>query len=394
MKRQTLLVAVTCILAFTLSAADSIPGGFSLPLRWRAGVEMSSGWVPGTSSFMRGENPSGSCINSTLSGDARVGFSYDQASLPGMLYKGLYQGLGIGVNSYFHEKTLGTPVSVYVFQGAPFAKIGRCLWLGYEWEFGAAFGWKHYNEQSTENTAPVSTSVTAHMGIAAKFHYHVSDRWKLSAGVNLRHYSNGNTSFPNRGVNSVGAVVGVEYNFNLEHNDCPNPSNKMIDEADKGKWVFDVMAFGACRKRVLVIDNSPAILPGKFGVFGMQFSPLRQLNRYVAVGPAIDFMWDESADLTPNWVEGSYGENILFRRPKFGDQISVGASAHAELTMPVFTLNAGLGYDFVKPSKERRFYQSLTLKTFITQNIYLNVGYRLARFHDPQNLMLGLGVRL
>ena len=394
MKRQILLVVIIFIIGSSLSAADSISVCQSLPFKWRAGLEMSSGWVPGTSSFIRGENPSGSSINSTMSGDARFDFSYNPKSRLGMLYKGLYQGIGIGINSFFHNKILGTPVSVYAFQGAPFANFGKRLWLGYEWEFGAAIGWKPYKEQSTFNNAPVSTCVTAHMGIAAKLHYEVNDRLELSAGVNLRHYSNGNTSFPNRGINSVGAVIGLVYNLNVVDDRESNAYDLAPDESDKGKWIFDIMAFGAWRKRTLIIDNSPTILPGKFGVVGMQFSPLRQFNRYVAVGPALDLMWDESADLAPNWVEGSYAQNILFRRPKFGDQISVGASAHAELTMPIFTLNAGLGYDFVKPTGERRFYQSLTLKTFITHNIYINVGYRLARFQDPQNLMLGFGVRL
>ncbi|MDE7420511.1 MAG: acyloxyacyl hydrolase [Muribaculaceae bacterium] len=394
MKSRILVLIIISLVEFTLFASDTISSGFSAPLKWRVGVDVSAGWVPGTCAFIRGDNPSMSQINSTVAGDARVDFSFNPQSRQGVLYKGLYQGIGIGANSFFHSNTLGTPISVYAFQGTPFAKVGNNVWLGYEWQFGAAFGWKAYCEQSTDNAAPVSTYATAHMGIAAKLHYSLSERWEINAGVILKHYSNGNTSFPNRGVNSLGAVVGIAYNLNTVEKSEQYSNNSLIEEADKGKWMFDIMAFGAWRKRVLVIDNSPTILPGKFGVLGMQFSTLRKLNRYVDVGPAIDIMWDESADLAPNWVEGSYGENILFRRPIFGNQISVGASAHAELTMPIFTLNVGLGYDFIKPNGERRFYQSLTLKTFITHSVYLNVGYRLARFQDPQNLMLGIGVRL
>ena len=33
-------------------------------------------------------------------------------------------------------------------------------------------------------------------------------------------------------------------------------------------------------------------------------------------------------------------------------------------------------------------------QTFLTKYLYINVGYRLGEFRDPQNLMLGLGVRL
>ena len=135
-------------------------------------------------------------------------------------------------------------------------------------------------------------------------------------------------------------------------------------------------------------------MSGKFGIVGFQFSPLRKLNRYVAVGPSLDLQWDESAGIEPYWVEGTTGNDIKFERPPFGKQISVGLSAHAELTMPIFSVNAGIGYDFVNPKGDRRFYQSLALKTFVTNNLFLNVGYRLGDFKTPQNLMLGVGVRL
>ena len=393
MKRGFIVALLATMISILSVASDTIPSGFSLPLQWRAGTEITAGWVAGTCSFLRGDNPSGTRINSTMSVDARVDFSFNSKSRQGMLYKGLYQGVGVNANTYFHGKTLGTPVSVYIYQGAPFARIGKRLRAGYEWQFGTAIGWKPYDEQYVDNQAPVSTRVTAHMAVSAKIHYDLTDRLEISAGVNVKHYSNGNTSWPNRGVNTVGAEIGIAYSLNSQ-DDVNTSSESIITDADKGKWMYDILAFGAWRKRTLILDNTPTILPGKFGVIGMQFSPMRKLNRYVAAGPAIDMFWDESADLARNWVEGSYGENILFYRPAFGRQISVGASAHAELTMPIFKINAGIGYDFIKPNGERRFYQSLAIKAFISRNIFLNVGYRLARFQDPQNLMLGIGVRL
>lgn len=81
-------------------------------------------------------------------------------------------------------------------------------------------------------------------------------------------------------------------------------------------------------------------------------------------------------------------------RPGFGKQLSVGVSAHAELTMPIFSVNVGLGVNILNPEGDRRFYQMLNLKTFVTRRLFLNVGYRLGKFKDPQNLTLGVGVRL
>lgn len=61
--------------------------------------------------------------------------------------------------------------------------------------------------------------------------------------------------------------------------------------------------------------------------------------------------------------------------------------------MPIFAVNVGLGYDIINPRGDKAFFQSLTLKTFVTGHIYINTGYRLGDFKDPQNLMLGLGYR-
>ena len=310
-----------------------------------------------------------------------------------MLYRGLYHGVGVGVNSFFTNSLLGTPISAYVYQGAPIVRFAGRLWLGYEWRFGAAFGWKHYDEKTADNNAAVSTSVTAVLGIGIKLHYELSKHWQLSFGINGTHYSNGNTSWPNAGVNAIGATVGIAYTLNPKHQQADAPA-WLSAEADKHGWHYDIMAYGAWRKRAVDVGFEPQICPGRFGILGLQFSPLRKLNRYVAVGPALDLQWDESAGLEPYWVEGTTGSDIKFARPPFGKQISVGISAHAELTMPIFSVNAGVGYDVVNPNGGKRFYQSLTLKTFITGNIFVNVGYRLGDFRFPQNLMLGVGVRL
>ncbi len=112
------------------------------------------------------------------------------------------------------------------------------------------------------------------------------------------------------------------------------------------------------------------------------------------MGPSLDMQWDESSNLEPYWVEGTMGADTKFERPPFSKQLSIGLSAHAELIMPIFSVNAGIGYGLVTPKGEKRFYQSLALKTFLTEKIFINVGYRLGGFKDPQNLMLGMGIRL
>lgn len=395
-KMRNKLLLILFVLCSSVAKADSIAAGFARPLQWHVGAQFTGAYVPGTNGFLRGDYPDGKKINSSAGGDVRAGFSFARDTREGILYKDLYQGIGIGVNTFFDSKRLGTPVSAYVYQGAPIARFGSRLSLDYEWQFGAAFGWKHFDVDVDEDNAAVSTSVTAHIGLGFKLRYSLSDRLQLAVGVAGRHFSNGNTEWPNAGVNTVGLSVGLTYLINPDRQADAQTDGTLIADANRGRWVYDIIGYGAWRKRTVSVGD-PAeaqMCPGRFAVAGLQFSPMRKLNRYVAVGPSLDLQWDQSACLEQYWLDGSYGDNIKFYRPPFGKQIGVGLSAHAELTMPIFAVNAGLGFNVVNPRGDKRFYQSLALKTFVSRHIFINVGYRLGNFKNPQNLMLGMGVRL
>lgn len=403
MSNRIVRCVAVCAVAFAKFSvhADSIPDGWRMPLHWQVGIELSGGSVPATNNFLRGMNSESRIVDATFSGSVRCDFSFDPDSRQGILYRGAYQGLGLGYRSFCASSLLGTPITAFIYQGAPVFRFSRKLWLGYEWRFGAAFGWKYchvepdgyYLEDSNMN-AVVSTPVTAYMGIALKLHYMLSPRWEVSAGAEGMHFSNGNTSWPNAGVNAIGAVLGISYMFDHAESVPAKDAASLEAEADRQRWMLDMMAYGAWRKRQVLADDQGQLCPGRFGVVGLQVAPMRSFNRWVAAGLALDMQYDESAGLAPYWVEGTSGDEIKFYRPPFGKQLSLGISAHAELTMPIFSVNVGVGYDMLSPLGNQRFYQSLSLKTFVTRKLFLNVGYRLGDFKYPQNLMLGAGIRL
>lgn len=395
----TAVGAATCFTSHA-SDTDSVPSGYSRVPLWHIGAGLSPSAVIRSNAFLKGENSLGKAVNSGVAADLRAAFSFNKSTREGLLYDGVYQGIGIGFTSFSPSGLLGTPVSVYVYQGAPIAHINGRTWMGYEWQFGADFGWKHYSTDAlTEKNLSVSTAVTAHMGVRLTFNYEITPRFRAIAGVQLNHSSNGNTSWPNGGVNTVGGTLAVAYTLNPQTgssgNNDPVPSD-LYNQYRLRRWFYDITLYGATRKRVVTVGNPPErqLCPGHFAVAGIQISPMWRINRWVATGGSVDFKWDESAGLEPYWIEGSYQETLKFRRPPFRKQIGLGAAAHAQLTMPIFSIDAALGYSIINPKGDKRFYQSLTLKTFVLPNLYLNVGYRLGKFRDPQNLMLGAGIRI
>ena len=120
-------------------------------------------------------------------------------------------------------------------------------------------------------------------------------------------------------------------------------------------------------------------------------------SHYFRAGLSLDAQYDESANIADhiaNTISGPDAENIRFHRPPFKEQFAVGVSLRAEVVMPVFSIHLGVGRNVVcKGADTDSFYQVVALKTDITRNLFLHVGYQLYKFKDPNNLMLGLGFR-
>ncbi|MBD5214080.1 MAG: acyloxyacyl hydrolase [Bacteroidales bacterium] len=312
----------------------------------------------------------------------------------------VYQGLGLSVGTFFQSSTVGTPIGIYAFQGAPFAIVGERLSFEYEWNFGATFGWKKTTDgDDIRSNLVVGSSTNAYLNLGIMGRYALSNNLALTAGLNLSHYSNGNTSWPNPGVNTIGGRIGLVYTPGSSPLTLRSP---FTSDADFSQGVsYDVTLFGAWRKAYFPADDGAftelgeqALLPGHFGVAGINVAPMWDIHPTFRAGLSADIQWSENTGLTPYHIPDTYGEDAKFTRPPFFKQVSLGLSARAELVMPIFSLNVGLGYGLAGPSETRKFYQTVNLKTYIWGPAYLNIGYRLVEFHSPSNLMLGVGITL
>ena len=164
---------------------------------------------------------------------------------------------------------------------------------------------------------------------------------------------------------------------------------------------YDIMAYGAWRKSYFPPEDGAfteagetSLLPGHFGVAGFTFAPMWDLYPVFRTGLSADIQWSENTGLTKYVVPDTYGEDRKFYRPPFFRQVSAGLSARVELVMPIFSLNAGIGYGILGPEETKNLYQTVNLKTYVGGPVYLNIGYRMMKFRSPSNLMLGFGMTL
>lgn len=381
----SLVMTAMTVKAGDETCTDSVGGS-----RYGLGLDMRPAYVVPSNGYVEGDNAVGKPIDKSLSAYMKFSFTLDPKSRLGKMYPDAYQGIGIGFTGFADARDIGTPFSVYAFQGAPIARLNNRLSLDYEWNFGASFGWKKYHEDKNPSNGAVGSSTNAYINLALMLKYRLNRNWYLSGGLDFTHYSNGNTDYPNSGINLIGLRMGLVYMLNSSRgNSVYSPSNGF-----EPHFVYDVALYCAARKCGFTHEDTRYLIPGRFGVLGLNAGPVYRFNKYFGLGASLDLQYDEGANIGEYYEPNSRPEDPRFYRPPFARQFGAGLSVRAEVTMGFFTINSGLGHNVVyKGSDLDGFYQMFVLKTFVTPKLFLNVGYKLLRFKDPGNLMLGVGYR-
>lgn len=393
----TLLLAIITVFAPDAKATESAdtisPKAASPKAIHHLGFDIRPAWIVPNKNFFKGLNESDKKLNKAVSAHLKYAFSFAQGSRQDRMFPDTYQGLGIGYNNFFDSNEIGTPISVYVLQGSRIARLSRNLSIDYEWNFGASFGWKKYDEDTNPYNTVVGSSVNAFINLDIMLSWQFARDWRLMAGIDISHFSNGNTSSPNAGVNTLGARIGVMHSFSAK--DAATAALPRINI--KPHMSYDLVLYGAWRKRGIITDDEKFMVPSTFAVAGLNFSPMYNFCNNFCAGGSIDLQYDESANIKYHVAspDGStQGESTRFYRPPFSESFAAGVSVRAEVVMPIFSVNIGIGHNVIyKGSDNSGFYQTVALKTHITKSLFLHVGYRLIDFHDPSNLMLGIGYR-
>ena len=390
-----IIVTVLSVLCVRASASND-----STTVAHRIEFSLRGAYVLPSNNIVKGGNSFDSKVRSAFSGSAEYSFSFAPSSHYGRYYPYAYQGGGIGVTAFSSSKVTGNPVNIYVLQGSRIASFSGRLSLDYEWNFGVSAGWKKIsnpNAMSSDEINGFGSHFNAYINLGFKLNYELTDRMSLTAGVDLSHFSNGNTDYPNPGVNVLWGRVGLLWKLG------DIQAQRRADWSGYAPHIsYDLTAYGAWRKNIFDayysmpdLGEQLRVIPGHFGVGGFNFNPLWHFNPVFAAGAALDFQYDQSANLSPYYGPSTPVDAPRFYRQPFSHRVMAGLSVRAELQMPVFSVNIGIGHSLYAPGGDdlRGWYQLFTLKTFVTRNLFVSTGYRLVRFHTPGNLMLGLGWR-
>lgn len=363
----------------------------------RLGIEGRPGYIFPTNSFLRGENIMRQRLSSAYSAHLKYSFQLRPGTAAECVYGGSYQGIGLGYFDFGNHSETGTPVALYVFQGARIARLTPRLSLNYEWGFGASFGWKPYDYFANPNNTVIGTKINAYLNAGVHLNWILSPQFDLNIGATAVHFSNGNTQYPNTGLNTVDFKIGVVYNFNRNIEDMIWQSQPVPAPVFPRHVSYDLTLFGSWRRKAIDVAGGQVPAPGRYAVAGFCFAPMYNFGYKFRTGVSLDGVYDASANvyakdyITP--LDGG-NEEDSFGTPPLRKQLSLGVSARGEWVMPYFTVGIGFGGNILHGGGDlQSFYQILALKIDMPHDTFLHIGYNLKDFHEPNYLMLGVGYR-
>ncbi|MEQ2990767.1 acyloxyacyl hydrolase [Alistipes shahii] len=359
----------------------------------RIGAEFRPEYIFPTNPFVEGENRAGQPIDLSLSGHLRYSFQFRPGSIPDQIYGGAYQGIGAAYYDFGNPDELGNPIAVYLFQGARIARISPRLSFNYEWNFGLSFGWKPYDDAVNPLNKMMGSKMNAYLNADFFLDWRVTREVDFTAGLSLTHFSNGNTKFPNAGLNAVGLRAGLTYNFGRKSSEM---APRTVCPAFPRHFSYDLTFFGSWRRKGIEVGDKQYAAPDAYTVLGFNFASMYNFGYKFRAGVSLDGVYDGSANvaIADQIVEMGSSADLAVEKPGVDRQLALGVSARAEFVMPYFNIGVGLGTNFLhKGGDLKAFYQMLILKVAVTRSSYVHIGYSLRDFHMPNFLMLGVGYR-
>jgi len=309
----------------------------------------------------------------------KYSFQFKPNTCADRIYGSAYQGIGLGYYDFGNKEELGNPIAIYLYQGARIARITSRLSLNYEWNFGLSLGWKPYDEYTNPHNSVIGSKANAYINAGIQFNWMVSREIDLVAGITGTHFSNGNTKFPNAGLNTMGLKVGVIYNFNRPKDALTKPLYQAPIPKFSRYLSYDLTLFGSWRRKGVWVGEGQIASPDAYTVLGFNFAPMYNIGYKFRTGVSLDGVYDASSNVYT--IPGNGNECY---KPSLEKQLALGISGRAEYVMPYFTVGVGIGANVLHGGGDHKgIYQVLTLKVEMTRSSYLHIGYNLKNFSDP-----------
>lgn len=146
-------------------------------------------------------------------GDFRLGIQTSERQ-PWARYLN-YPRYGLGFASFYFQneevdRIIGDPEAFYLFGAFPLWRNPR-FHLNFDMAGGVMFNLNPYDPETNPFNDAIGSNLLAYFDFGFGVHFQIARLLDLSMNANLVHFSNGRVRTPNRGINLVGAKIGLAW---------------------------------------------------------------------------------------------------------------------------------------------------------------------------------------
>jgi hypothetical protein len=379
----TLSLLLVCVLAQAQETQDTtVPDSPNLFLRG----DVEYGWIVGA-----GENlPEG--IDEVLGGSIEVGWqTTGSAAYDNILG---YPAFGFGFLTYGFPQTgvLGKPNAFYMFYNAPFHRW-KNFRLNYIIRLGMSYNWQPSDPVSNAGNLVLGSFRNLYIAAGFEGQYYIGERVSVSAGIKFSHFSNGQSSLPNAGMNLLTPHIGVKYDFNGGE----RPSYTKLPKPDytPEKHMEYYVQLGNGIRQIFFDSAQTGVVPKtgvSYPVINISAAAQYQFGWTGKFGGGLDFIYWGAYN--PQYEVGAGGIAQAKKYP-FGDYLQLGIFVSYEFVLNNFSIYAQPGWRVIRKEYEGMptdFYQHLGLKYHI-RNLSLGVAIRAINFGQAEYIEWAVGYR-
>ncbi|MFO8130315.1 MAG: acyloxyacyl hydrolase [Bacteroidales bacterium] len=294
-----------------------------------------------------------------------------------------YPVIGVG---YWYSGLGGSPYLGAAHAVMPFIEFpvseNRGSRLFIRTALGIGYLTEHFDRTGNYKNVAIGSAWNAAVGLHLQYTRKLSDRFLVSAGIGLNHFSNGSMKTPNYGLNIPNIFVSASYRLTKE-----NPYfNKKLLPALKpfyfdGKKKVELNVAGG-----IGYKNMEAETGGKFIALDLFTHLLKPVSYKSKIGIGLDASFDGTDEML---VRQKYDEKV---RKKI-HLVKTGVEAAYELNMSRISFMGNLGYYLSGQYKgDGRIYEKIGILFRFSRSMFVHLTLK-AHAGRADFLIAGLGYK-
>lgn len=386
--KTSLLTAFILALSFSANAQEEEQKKPNFFLR----ADFEFGHVLQSDDFLKGNNLTEGAITSVIGGRIEAGWQARGNNIYDKLLK--YPTYGVGFLTYDFPQTseLGKPNALYLFLNKPYKRWGNKFAFNYFIRLGMSYNWEPNDPAVNPANLVLGSFRNLYISAGLEMEYNISPRLSTTVGGGFAHFSNGQSSLPNSGMNLLTPHVSIKYNFNkgeqLEYEDIEEPEFE-----DKAMEYYFTFGNGI---RQIFFDSAQTGVPSKLGVsypvYNISIAAQHHFNWRGKFGGGLDFIYWGAQN--PG-IEMGTGSIIQAKPVPTKEKLQLGVFVSYEFVLNNFSIYAQPGFRVIRTEYDGMppdFYQHLAGKYHV-HNLILGVAIRAVNFGQAEYIEWNVGYR-